>query len=91
MRTAVGSNVPAVRVRVRFTFISCLCSACVFIFHFQFHSSWASLLVKAVLGAGCFAMKSEVQETEGLVQDPVSSMYLLMTEIADRGSDERPG
>lgn len=57
-------------------------------FHFQFHSSWASLLVKAVLGAGCFAMKSEVQETEGLVRDPVSStcMYLLMTEIADRGS-----
>lgn len=33
-------------------------------------------------------MKSEVQETlpEGLVRDPVSSMYLLMTEIADRGS-----
>lgn len=31
-------------------------------------------------------MKSEVQETEGLVRDPVSStcMYLLMTEIVDQ-------
>lgn len=79
----MGSNVPAVCVRVRFTFISCLCSACVFIFIFNF----IHLGLVCLLGcAGCFAMKSEVQETEGLVRDPVSStcMYLLMTEIADR-------
>lgn len=58
-------------------------------FHFQFHSSWASLLVRL-----CWVLRYEVRSARdrlGLVRDPVSSMCLLMTEIADRGSDERPG
>lgn len=63
----------------------------VFIFIFIFNFIHLGLVCLLRL---CWVLRYEVRSARdrlGLVRDPVSSMCLLMTEIADRGSDERPG